>query len=347
MQSRFLDDVKADVDIDEYDAETEATAGGDVERAAGKGGRRAGREIELAVLHAAKTPRRRAKPNSSAYNREVHEVKEALRSAVKSARTAAEAIRPPSGSSLRPPSPSPSDPRHSIPCAQRANVSVRIVEGVSEALCCAWDKGIVHSDVRPHNIVMVPSQPEVFESVIAFQAATTDLGASFDSILIDWASSRKLDEIADDVTGMAAFQSDELLKYFQNKPSTELKPYDCSSRWRLFFQDAEFTLRAMEDAQALGHTLVALLHGGPALTAPWSYASTTGVAKERNEWYMAHEKVSPTCPCLAFRRALYNGDPDLRATKKPKQITKQITKRRPSRLLRRPMQITKKTNADY
>jgi hypothetical protein len=137
-------------------------------------------------------------------------------------------------------------------------------------------------------------------------------------MLIDWASSRKLDEIPNNVTGTAVFLSDELLSHLQNKLPNEVRLNDCSSRWKLFFQGAEFRLQAMEDAQALGHTLVALLHGGPALMVPWFGASATNVAKERNKWYMAHEKVSPTCPCLAFRRALYSMDSYPKPTKKPR-----------------------------
>jgi serine/threonine protein kinase len=326
MQSRFYDDVQADVDVEEDEEETEAKAGGDVEaeqdaeRAAEvEEEGRTGSESNLVALHAVKTSRRTV-PKTSIYDRQVNETKEALRKAVESALASADALSLPSGSSFEPPSPSLSDPTHNLPSAQRAKVSVRIIEGVSEALYCAWGLNIVHSDVRPHNIVMVPSQEGAQDSVESFSLAVTDLNASFHSMLIDWASSRNRNETPANVTGMAAFQSDELLNYVRKMHPTGTS--DCSIRWQLSFHGKIFKLQAMEDAVALGHTLVALLHGGPALVVPWFAASPTDVVRERSEWYMAHEQASPACPCLAFCRALYQEDSGLRASKKAKQITK-------------------------
>ena len=60
-----------------------------------------------------------------------------------------------------------------------------------------------------------------------------------------------------------------------------------------------YVLTAAEDAQALGHTLATLLHGGDALVAPWARtdAIATNVAEKRQQWYFDHAEVAPACPC--------------------------------------------------
>jgi hypothetical protein len=221
----------------------------------------------------------------------------------------------------------------------RAELALRLVSDVARALLWAWSQGIVHMDLRPHNIVVAAEdEVELTNAILAaqtpaageegtveqgrtmgaaagdwmtrFARGADDASAGFRAVLVDWASSLDVGETPMEVTGLPAFQSSALLGAFDPLRSLcSVASLGSMTRQKLMAltrPQSPYTVSPSEDLQALSHTFTTLLHGGDTLVAPWAHvraeatANHCGHAAARNDWYEAHKATSPLCPCIAF-----------------------------------------------